>query len=352
MDNAPVSTTVGEAASLGAKLLGATGVPGERAHRSAWLLAVTELWGLRSHGLLRLPYYLERLVEGGSNPAADLRTVRDGGATVALDGEAGLGHWQAWEAAGIAAERARTHGIAAVSVADSGHCGSLGLYAMRLAGAGLVGLVASNGPAAIAPWGGNRPLVSTSPIAAAFPAGERPVVVDLALSAVTRGKIAEHAASGKPLEEGWALDAGGRPTTDPDAALAGMVAPAGGAKGFALALLLEALTGGMVGPKLSTEVADPLAHAAAGRKQGLSHLVVAIDVETLDATGGALARLAELRDGVEAAGGRVPGRNRVHPDDVNPSEALQIAGPTASAIAVWAERMEVALPAGWTSPSA
>src|SRR5690606_23493529 len=110
-------------------------------------------------------------------------------------------------------------------VADSGHCGALGVYALDIARKGQIGLVFSNGPAALPPWGGTKALLSTSPIAAGIPLSPRPAVVDLALSAVARGKVGAKARAGEPIPEGWALDREGRPTTDPREALTGMLAP-------------------------------------------------------------------------------------------------------------------------------
>ena len=109
-------------------------------------------------------------------------------------------------------------------------------------------LVFSCGPAVLPPWGGTERLLSTSPIAAGFPTGPRPVIIDLALSTVARGKIAAYAQRGEPLPDGWALDADGNPTNDAQEALVGMLSPLGGAKGFALAYLVEALTGALIGP--------------------------------------------------------------------------------------------------------
>jgi len=346
-----ITTTVGEASALCTSLFSALGVREADATVTSWLLTVTEHWGIRSHGLLRVPYYLERIERGGTNATANLTTLKDTGAAVALDGDGGLGHWQAWTAAGLAAERAREHGIATVAVADSGHCGALGLHAMRVASEGLFGIVLSGGPAAMAPPGGRAPVVSTSPIAAGFRAEERTVVVDLALSAVTRGRIAEHAARGEPLQEGWAVDSSGVPTTDPQVALSGMVAPAGGAKGFVLALVLEALTGGVVGPSLATQVADPLSHEAAGLRQGLAHLVIAVNPDALDTSGMARERLAMLCVQVEASGGRLPGTGRTLPEELDPTSILRVSLPTARAIASWATKLGAPLSGEWQPPA-
>jgi (2R)-3-sulfolactate dehydrogenase (NADP+) len=342
-----VQTTVGGATELAAGLLRAAGMPDGPACRTAWAVVTAEAWGKRSHGLLRVPYYLARFAAGGSDPRASVRTVSDTGPVVALDGGNGIGHWQAWDAAGLATERARRFGIAAVSVGNSGHCGALGCYVLPMVDAGLVGLVYSNGPAVMPPWGGREAVFSTSPLAAGIPTRPRPAIVDLATSAVARGTVAEAAAAGRALPEGWAFDAGGTPTTDPSAALAGMLAPMAGAKGAALAFLVEALTGAAVGPSLATDVADPLADSTIRDPQRIAHLVLALDPRSVDVDGGGEQRLARLAERVAAAGGRLPGAGHPLPAELDGARELEIADALARRLADEAGRLEVPLPSAW-----
>lgn len=338
-------TTVGASRRLATSLLTAAGMAGEPAERTAWALVVAELWDRRSHGLLRLPYYLQRFEAGGFDAAARLSVVRDQGAVIAYDGGDGLGHPQLWEAAEEAAARAERFGIAAASVGRSGHCGVLGLYVLPAIARGLVGLAVSNGPAVMPPWGGSTPLVSTSPIAAGFPSSPRPIVVDLATSAVARGKIAQAAAAGERIPVGWAFDGQGRPTDDPAAALSGMLAPMAGAKGFVLALVVEALTGAIVGPNLSTEVADPLSPTQAGRRQSLGHLVVVLDPALLDVDGSYRRRLDELAAAVVASGGRLPGSGHPLPDEIADDDVLQLDDALVRRLGEEAAARNVAMPA-------
>jgi (2R)-3-sulfolactate dehydrogenase (NADP+) len=342
-----VRTTVGAATELTSQLLRAAGMPDGPACRTAWAVVTAEGWGKRSHGLLRVPYYLARFAAGGSDARASLRTARDTGPVVALDGGNGLGHWQAWNAASLAAERARLFGVAAVSVGNSGHCGALGCYVLPMVEAGLVGVVFSNGPAVMPPWGGREAVFSTSPMAAGIPTRPRPSIVDLATSAVARGTVAEAAAAGRAIPEGWAFDAGGAPTTDPSAALTGMLAPMAGAKGAALAFLVEALTGGMVGPSLATEVADPLASPTVGKPQRIAHLLLALDPRTLDVDGSGEERLARLAERIAAAGGRLPGARHPLPGELDGTRELEIADPLARRLAAEADHLNVPLPPAW-----
>lgn len=331
--------TVGELRGLAAELLGAAGLPESRAARTAEILVLSEVWGIATHGLMRLPHYLERLAAGGCRPDAELSLVSDSGAVLAYDGAAGLGHWQLWEAAEIARDRCATTGLAAVSVHNSSHCGALGSYVYPGLDAGLVTLVFSNGPAAMPPWGGHQAVLSTSPIAAGFPSSPDPVVIDLATSAVARGKIAWHAQQELPLEQGWAFDAEGAPTVDPQAALRGMLAPLGGSKGYVLALLVEGLTGGLVGPTLSADVPDMFNRADDGKPQGIGHLVVTLRPDAFGP--GAADRFDELVGRVDSAGGRVPGVSRTTPSSVRESMPVELADSTVDKLDSWAQRLGV-----------
>ncbi len=339
-----MGVSVGGARRLAADLLGATGLARDRAEATSRALVLAECWGVSSHGLMRLPSYLTRLGAGGYPPDAQLTSVRDLGALVVLDGGGGLGHWQAWSAAQTGAARCREHGLSAVAVSNSGHCGALGIYTLPALEHGFLALVLSHGPAAMPPWGGDRPLLSTSPIAVGIPCSPRPAIVDLATSLVARGTIAEHAARGAPIPGHWAFDADGSPTTDAAVALAGMLAPLGGAKGFALAFAIEALTAGSIGPRLSGDVPDPFSVPLAAEPQRTAHLVITIDPGLLapDGEAGARGRLDELAARTTAAGGRVPGVARRRPAEIDDDEELPVAAATWGLLRDWAARLDVA----------
>lgn len=315
----------GQARDTAIAALTALTVPPDQARRTAELLVLADLWGIGSHGLMRLPFYLDRIAAGGIVADAELTVVRDGGATVSLDGNDGLGHWQVWDAAELAATRTADHGIAAVSVASSSHCGALGLYTTPALRRGFVTLVFSTGPAVMAPPGSASSVLSTSPIAAGVPSHPRPAIVDLATSAVARGKIAAHAQRDDPIPPGWAVDAGGAETTDPHAALAGLLAPMGGGKGFALAFLVEALSAGIAGPALAGDVPDMFDASRNTKPQRIGHLVVTLDPAALSPDGRSSQRLDLLASRVSAAGGRIPGAARAMPWDVADDQPVDIA---------------------------
>lgn len=333
--------TVHEAEDLAAQALCSIGVPSVQARTTAQLLVTADVWGIGSHGLLRLPHYLQRLVAGGQSATACLEVVRDTGPVVAYDGHDGLGHWQLWQAATVAADRAAGYGIAAASVGRSSHCGALGLYVAPAVRKGLLALVLSTGPAVMAPPGAASPQLSTSPLAAGVPDDHGGwAIIDLATSAVARGRIAAAARRGETLPTGWAVDANGQPTQDPAAALAGMLTPMGGTKGFALAYLVEALTGAAVGPALATQAADMLNPAHNDRPQRLGHLVITLDPATVDVDGHGPARQSLLGHNVTAAGGRIPGASRALPGDTPPDAVIDIAADLVEEIRSWSHNSQ------------
>ncbi|HEX6150378.1 Ldh family oxidoreductase [Nocardioides sp.] len=341
---------VGSARRWVTDLLLRSGMASGPAGRTATAIVLAECWGITSHGLLRVPSYLRRLEAGGYDPDARLTTVRDTGPVVVLDGHGGLGHWQVWEAAETAAERAARFGLAAVAVSDSGHCGALGVATLPALDRGLLAVVLSHGPAAMPAWEGDRPVVSTSPIAVGVPCRPRPAIVDLSTSAVARGTVAEHASRDEPLADGWAFAADGTPTTDPHQALAGMLAPLGGAKGFALAFAVEALTAGLVGPRLSADVPDPFDPARAGEPQQVGHLLLTLDPAQLAGDGEAAVqrRLDELAARTTASGGRVPGAGRRLPHEIADDDELIVATTTWDALQASAGHLGVSAGVGGT----
>lgn len=337
-----MSTAI-EMRQLAADLLEAAGLAPDRAEITARCIVQADMWGIASHGLLRLPFYLERMLAGGYPPLAELETVSDTGPVLSMTGNGGLGHWQLWHAAREATTRARQYGVAAVSVADSGHCGALGVYTIPGLQDDLLTVAFSNGPAVMPPWGGSTPVLSTSPIAAGVPTRPQHAIVDLATSAVARGKIAAHAASATPLPDGWALDGDGVPTTDPQTALRGMLSPLGGAKGFALAFLVESIAGGLAGPNLSASVPDMFAPEDAPKPQQIGHFLISIDPRRF---GGDLPyqRLNKLAESISDAGGRLPGVGRTMPDDVPEDLEIDLAPKTLDELGSWATQFNIPLP--------
>ena len=199
-------------------------------------------------------------------------------------------------------------GIGIAGIRRSHHCGVAGVPVEKLAEAGVIGLLMANAPASMAPWGSNQPLMGTNPIAFAAPvAGAEPVVVDISLSKVARGKIMAASQKSEPIPEGWALDRNGNPTTDASAALAGTMVPLGDAKGTALALMVELLCAGLTGANFGYEAASFF--DAGGDPPGTGQVLIAIDPSVFGAP--AAARFAEMAGRIETSdGARLPGRRR------------------------------------------
>ena len=330
---------VGAGLDQATALLFAAGLSPDRAAISARCIVASDRWGIGSHGLMRLPFYLERLQVGGINSKAELKRVTDLPSLAIFDGENGLGHWQLQRASELAAERARVNGIAAVGIGRSSHCGALGVYTAPITSQGLVAILFSTGPAVMPPWGGMKPVLSTSPLAAGIPTNP-PTIIDLATSAVARGKIAARAQSGEELDPGWAFSADGAPTTDAKLALSGMLAPLGGAKGYALAVMVESLTGALIGPTLAKDIPDMFASSQNALPQEIAHFVIAINAQALSVDSNK-DRLEEFSKAVTEAGGRMPGSNRVDPEHLNSDDEINVADNVLEQLQAWAERLHV-----------
>lgn len=327
------SVNLGKELARATSLLSRVGLSDQDATISARAILASDRWGIGSHGLMRLPFYLERITAGGINPHAQLKIVTDMPSLVIYHGDNGLGHWQIHQAAEVAAERALVNGISAVGVGASSHCGALGIYTAPITKRGLVGIIFSNGPAVMPPWGGKVPILSTSPLAAGIPTNP-PTIIDMATSAVARGKIAAKAAAGEALEPGWAFTSDGEPTIDAKLALSGMLAPLGGAKGYALAVLVESLTGALIGPTLAANMPDMFAPDDASKAQGISHFIIAIDARKLSVDG-EQDRLEAFVESVHQAGGRMPGANRVNPENLDGTDQINVADNVLQQLADW-----------------
>jgi (2R)-3-sulfolactate dehydrogenase (NADP+) len=319
-------------------LLVASGVEETKAATTARAIVASDVWGNASHGLMRLGYYLRRLDAGGINSKAQLREISSRPAVSVFDGENGLGHWQVWEGAKLGVARAKDFGISLISISNSNHCGALGVYLYPALDAGAISIIFTNGPAVMPAVGGNAPLLSTSPIAAGIPSST-PMIVDLATSAVARGKIAAKAKEGGSIPEGWAVDRDGNTITDAKEALNGMLAPLGGPKGFALGLLVESMVAGLTAGSLSTEIPDMFNEADDAKGQGISHSIITIDADTISGSQGRT-KLDQLASSVTASGGRTPGASRVHPGKIS-DEKCTIAPAVSEELNQWAEKLGI-----------
>lgn len=240
-----MSTTtlpLSEAQALLTAAFSTQGVPKPAATSVAKALVAAEAEGQVGHGFSRVADYIAQVQSGKINAGAQITLTTPSPTLIHVDADFGFA-FPALEA-GITRglETAETLGMAAVSITNSHHCGALSVQMDRIARAGMIAIMMANTPKAMAPWGGATPFFGTNPIGFGVPrANSAPLIIDLSLSKVARGKIMHAKKSGQPIPEGWAIDSHGAPTTDPDAALAGAMLPMGDAKGSALALMVEIL---------------------------------------------------------------------------------------------------------------
>jgi (2R)-3-sulfolactate dehydrogenase (NADP+) len=261
--------------ALAARALERSGARAAMAEATAKALVAADAQGLASHGVSRVPQYAAHIRLGRVDGAAVARIARAKGGAVLVDAADGLAFPACALAVDEAIARAREYAVAFAGVTNSHHFGAAAHHLAPVAAAGLVGLAFGNSPSAMPAWGGKHAIFGTNPIAAAFPRrGAPPIVVDLSLSEVARGKLMVAAREGKPIPAGWALDRDGNPTTDPKAGLDGMMLPAGGAKGAMLALVVELLCCALTGARFGFEADSFFTDAGNRPRIGQAFLVV------------------------------------------------------------------------------
>ena len=249
--------TLADAEDLCVRALLASNVSEANARSTAKALVCAEADGQKGHGLSRIPSYAGQAMSGKVDGHAEPSLSRPGTALLRVNARSGF----AYPAIDIAAESLQTivqaTGVASACIYNSHHLGQAGAHAERLADAGLVALVFTNSPKAINFWGGRDPMMGTNPIAFAAPrVGAAPLVIDLALSKVARGKILAAKNAGKKIPYSWALNAEGEPTDDPAEAMQGSMLPIGDAKGAALVLIVELLAAALTGSNFGYEASS------------------------------------------------------------------------------------------------
>jgi (2R)-3-sulfolactate dehydrogenase (NADP+) len=293
---------------------------------TARALVAAECEALPTHGVSRVALYAQPLRESRVDGRAKPKIVKRKGATCLVDACNGL----AYEASAIAVheaiKRARRYGVSFAGITNSHHFGAAGYHLAPVAQAGLVGLAFTNSPSAINAWGGKRAFYGTNPIAAIFPReGKPPLVVDLSLTEVVRGKIMLYAKEGKPIPPGWALDRDGNPTTDPQAALTGSLTAIGGMKGTMLALIVEVLCCALTGAAFSFENES---YFEPGNKPRIGHAVLVIDPQALAGSASYFERMeVMIMRMLEEEGVRLPGARRHLAGDTARAEGIEVSQP-------------------------
>ncbi|MCY3911901.1 MAG: Ldh family oxidoreductase [Chloroflexi bacterium] len=298
------------------------GVADKDAQVVAHGLVDSNLRGVDTHGITRIPIYLERLNAGLVNAQARPRIVTESPTTVAVDGDNGLGHVVCDFAIDATIERAKANGACWTGIRESNHNGSQGYWALRGARAGLMTWAFTNGEAIVAPWGGSEKFVSTNPICIAMPTDPPDeLVLDMATTQVAAGHIFLAQSRGEPIPEGWALDADGNDTTDPAAFLdGGSLLPLGGYKGAGLSLLIDVMAGILSGAASTVDVGS-MYWQHKDRPQRVGHCFLAVDVSRMMPLEEFKSRVADTLAAMRAVARR-PGFDQVFaPGDIEAANA-------------------------------
>lgn len=289
--------------------LRAAGIAPKAAFETAQFLALAELDGLASHGLARVAQYAGHAKNGRIELAPKLRVRPFKTAAALVDARDGLAFPALRFATDLSVNLASKNGLGLVAVTNSHHFGVAGHFVEAASRAGYVSLLFGNTPAAMPMVGGSKAIFGTNPLAAAFPVTNRdPLVIDMSLSAVARGKLLVAAKKGESIPEGWALTADGKPTTDPHEGLKGLMLPLGGDKGALLALIVELLVVGLSGSRFSYE-ADSFFDEK-GNRPRIGQLILTIDPR-LSGSSVFSSRMQDfLQTLAEDLGTRLPGQRR------------------------------------------
>jgi ureidoglycolate dehydrogenase (NAD+) len=261
----------------GAECLLKVGMSTHDAHQLADSLVQTSLWGVDSHGVARLPHYLERLRRGSIRACPDIRVEVTGPCTAQVHGDQGQGILVAHRANSVAMDLARTNGVGAVGVSDSSHCGAMALYTRAAASSGFVALAFTHADSIAAPYGGHKPFLGTNPISMAFPrAGHSPVCLDMATTSIPWNRVMNARREGVAVPSGVAVDEAGQIATDAQQVRA--LTPLGGQeyghKGYGLALVIDLLCGPLNGNPFGSQIPPMFADLDTPRRLGAFLMVI------------------------------------------------------------------------------
>ena len=280
----------------------------------------------KSHGIYRIEGTLRTVKAGKVKPDAVPELLpTEGSAIVKVNANGGFANPAFELGVPALAERARKFGLAALVINDCTHFSALWPEVEAVTAEGLAGMVMCPSYATVAPTGGNKPLFGTNPFAFGWPRrGGSPYVFDFATSVAARGEIELHRRAGKELPEGWAIDADGNPTTNPDAALAGAMLPFGGHKGSAISTMIELLAGIMIGDFTSPEALEYLGTTALAPAHG--ELIIAMSPEAFAAgrPGDPFARAEVLFEAILGQGARLPSQRRFAAREKSEAEGISL----------------------------
>lgn len=227
-------------------------MPPHKAQVTTDCLVAGNLRGVDSHGIQLLPFYVDQLLAGEMDPHTDGRVISESGCCLHFDGQNGVGQWIAETCCAHAVRMAKSLGVGMVVAKESNHFGAAAWWALKMRGAGQIGIVMCNASPIVPPWQGKEGRLGTNPICMALPG---PWLLDMATTTVAAGKIFKAYLNHQPqIPAGWAFDGDGVPTTDTQKAYKGLLMPLGGYKGSGLAMMVEILCAVLGGGAMSTEV--------------------------------------------------------------------------------------------------
>ena len=313
--------SIQDAESLLTGALVASGASRSVASSVAAALVAAEAEGQVGHGFSRLGDYAAQVRSGKVNGQAEPTVRKTGSAALVVNDMDGFAYPALDVAIASGCDLVEETGVVSMAINRSHHCGALSVQVEKIADRGCIGIMVANAPAAIAPWGAKTPVFGTNPIAFSAPRRDgRPLVIDLSLSRVARGKVMHAKKSGEEIPLGWALDKDGRPTTDPEAALEGTMVPIGEAKGTALALIVEVLAAAVAGANTSTTISSFF--TADGPPSGAGQFLLALKPRDLGNFADRLESILGLI--LSADGARLPGTRRADAIAQSRSEGLSV----------------------------
>ena len=260
--------------AFAAGCLEALGLNADDARLVAETLVAANLRGVDSHGIVRLPHYATRLRNGTVKPRPQFTLKRTGASTATLDGDAGMGQLVAARAMREAIALAVQSGIGAVSAYNSSHCGACAYFVELAVNAGMIGIALTHTDSIMIPPGMKRIFLGSNPIAFGAPGAKQALIIDMSSTHVAWGKIIVARQDGKPIPPDWGIDGTGKPTTDASRVVG--LAPTGGHKGYALALMVEILCAHLAGVPFARHVTKM--YGELDKPRNLAHLMLAFDI--------------------------------------------------------------------------
>lgn len=309
-----------------------------------------DLRNVRSHGITKFRGYLSRVEHGVTDIRAEPSIVETASGTFCVDGNNGMGTTVAWKSMNACIERAKETGVAFAAVKNASHHGFGGYYVMHAAEQGMIGFEVCNTPALVAPFGGAVPMIGTNPMSVAIPAGRQPaLVLDMATSLVAKGKIALAMKEGKPIPPNWALDKDGNQTTDPFAANIGALLPFGGAKGYAIGLIIDVLCSCLAGANDSFHI--PRVFENLEEPSNIGYFMGVFDISKFVPLPVFKERVDALFDSIKSCpptegfgGVMIPGEIEANATIQNRKDGIELSEPVLKEFLELSEKYEVAYP--------